>query len=106
MDKKIAPSTNYREWLLEHLSDPDQACSYLEVAIEEYEEDGVKEAFLLALRNVVNAQGGIAEIAQRTGLAREHLYTALSKKGNPRLDTVSKILHSMGFRLSVTRPPA
>ena len=75
---------------------------YLEVAIEEYEEDGDKEAFLIALRHVVKAQGGVKKIAERTGLNREHLFRMLSAKGNPRLDTIGKILHGLGFRLSVT----
>lgn len=89
----------------ESLSEPEEAQSYLEISIKEYEVDGDKEAFLLALRNVADAQGGIGELSERTGLNREHLYRALSKRGNPRLDTVGKILRGLGFRLSVERRP-
>ncbi len=96
-------SVSYQAWLLEHLKDPDEARAYLEVALEEYEEDGDKEAFLMALRNVADAQGGISTLARRTRLNREHLYRALSAKGNPRLDTIGTILHALGFRLSVER---
>jgi len=85
----------------DYLSDPEEARAYLDVAIEEYEEDGDLEAFLLALRNVADAQGGLGELAKRTGLNREHLYRALSEEGNPQLGTVDKILHGLGFRLSV-----
>lgn len=99
----MRPSRPYKEFLLEQLSDPEEARTYLEIAVEEYEEDGDKEAFLLALRNVAEAQGGIGALAERTRLNREHLYRALSKRGNPRLDTVSRILHGLGFRLSVER---
>ena len=92
---------------MEHLSDPEEARGYLEVAIEDYEEDGDKEAFLLALRDVVEAQGGIGTLARRTGLDRRHLYRALSEEGNPYLDTIGKNLHGLGFRLSVAHlePP-
>ncbi len=97
------PYIPYKDWLQEYLSDPEEARGYLEVAIEEYEEDGDTEAFLLALRNVAEAQGGLGVLAKRTGLNREHLYKALSPKGNPRLRTIGAILHGLGFRLSVVR---
>lgn len=95
------PYVEYKDWMDDYLSDPEEARAYLDVAIEEYEEDGDLEAFLLALRNVADAQGGLGELAKRTGLNREHLYRALSEEGNPQLSTVDKILHGLGFRLSV-----
>jgi probable addiction module antidote protein len=83
------------------LSDLEKARSYLDIAIKEYEKDSDLEAFLLALRKVAEAQGGLGELARRTGLNREHLYRALSEDGNPQLSTVDKILHGLGFRFSV-----
>lgn len=56
----------YEEFLRQHLSDSEEARGYLEVAIEEYEEDGDKEAFLLALRNVAEARGGIGALLYTT----------------------------------------
>ena len=85
------------------LKDPDKALHYLEVAIEEFEADGDKEHFLLALRNVTEAQGGIGALAERTEMNRQHLYRVLSKNGNPRLDKISSVLHGLGFRLSIQR---
>lgn len=104
LSKQKAVKNTHRTWgevMIEHLADPEQARLYLEVAIEEYEEDGDKAAFLIALRNVAEAQGGIRQLAQRSDLNREHLYRILSNRGNPRLDTIGKILHGLGFRLSV-----
>lgn len=54
-----------------------------------------------ALRTVADAAGGIAALAEKTGLSRETLYRTLSKKGNPRLDTLAAILAAYGLRLSV-----
>lgn len=48
----------------------------------------------------------MTELARETDLAREALYRALSKKGNPRLDTLTKVLHAAGLRLSVTTDEA
>lgn len=103
--KRARPYRTWQDYMKESLSEPEEAQSYLEISIKEYEVDGDKEAFLLALRNVADAQGGIGELSERTGLNREHLYRALSKRGNPRLDTVGKILRGLGFRLSVERRP-
>lgn len=97
----MKPSRPYHETLIEALKDPEEARAYLEVAIEEFEADGNKEHFLVALRNVTEAQGGIGALARRTRLNREHLYRVLSKNGNPRLDKIGAVLHGLGFRLSI-----
>ena len=62
----MARTRDYQEALLEALKDPEEAKVYLEVALEEYEEDNDKDAFLLALRNVAEAQGGLSALARRT----------------------------------------
>ncbi len=91
----------YEDSLKERLTDPEYARIFLDVALEEYEKDGDTKAFLLALRDVVAAQGGIAKIAEQTKLNRQNLYKALSEEGNPRLRTLGAVLHGLGFRLSV-----
>lgn len=91
----------FREYHLDKLHDLEDAKAYLSVALEEYDKDGDAEAFLLALRDVVEAQGGIAKLAETTHLNRQNLYKALSEEGNPRLSTIGAILHALGLRLSV-----
>jgi probable addiction module antidote protein len=63
--------------------------------------EGDPRAMPTALRTVADAAGGIAALADKTGLSRETLYRTLSKKGNPRLDTVAAILAAYGLQLSV-----
>ncbi len=92
---------DFRDYVKEKIQDPVEASSYLNTAIEEYEKDQDTEAFLLAIRTTAEATGGISELAKRTSLNRQHLYKTLSKKGNPRLDTLEKVLHGLGFRLSI-----
>lgn len=91
----------YEDSLRERLVDPEYARVFLDVALEEYEQDGDTEAFLLALRDVAEAQGGITKLAEQTKLNRQNLYKALSEEGNPRLKTLGAVLHELGFRLSV-----
>lgn len=97
----MKPYTKFEDWHVEKLSKPEDARAYLQIALEEYEQDHDKEAFLLAVRDVAKAQGGIGELSKRTNLNRQSLYKALSPKGNPKLDTLGTILHGLGYRLSI-----
>ncbi len=91
----------YRELIQDTMRNPQEATEYLRVSLEEYEQDGNLEAFLLALRSVVEAQGGMTEFARKTSLNRQSLYKTLSKQGNPRLQTLHTILHALGLKLSI-----
>lgn len=88
---------SYHDWLVESLKDPEEAAGYLSVALE----DGDPDVFLLALRNVAEAQGGLSKLSKKCKLNRENLYRMLSKKGNPELLSLDKLLHALGFHLSV-----
>ena len=92
---------DYSAWLNAHLQDKEAACSHLQVALDAYQNDQDKEALLLALKDVAEAQGGIGWLARETHLNREHLYYLLSGKGNPRLDTLSLIFKAFGFHLNL-----
>ncbi len=94
----MTKSKAYQEYLIESLRDPREAEAYLNAALEE--ED--PELFLLALRNVAEAQGGIAQLAEKAKLNRESLYKLLSERGNPELRSLDALLHALGFRLAVT----
>ena len=62
---------------------------------------GDRGAFLLAIRNVIGALGGMTQIARNTGLNRENLYRVLSEDGNPVLNSLEKLLKVLGLRLAV-----
>lgn len=91
----------FNDYLTESLKDPKEASAYLNVALEEYKKDNNAEAFLLALRDVAQARGGINKLAQKTKLNRQNLYRALSGKGNPQLVTLGNILNGLGFHFSI-----
>ncbi len=88
---------SYDEYLAGSLTDPAEAAAYLE-AVMEMEDTA---ALLLALRQVAKAHG-MAEVARRAEVGDKSLFKSLSENGNPTLDTVSKVLHAVGLRLSVT----
>ena len=97
-DERAMPTNKpYQPELIQSLRAPRHAAAYLNAALEE----GDPEVFLLALRNVAEAQGGIAQLADRANLNRENLYRMLSECGNPELRSVDAILHALGFRLAI-----
>ena len=58
----------YRDYLIEELSDPEEAIVYLEVSKEEYQKDGDAVAFLLALQSITEAQAGNNELVSQVYL--------------------------------------
>lgn len=99
--RKLQDLPEYQDWVIESLKNKKEAAAYLQAAMDEYQNDGNTEAFLLALRYLALAQGGMAQLSEKTHLSRETLYRTLSKKGNPRLQTLGKLLNSLGFRLMI-----
>jgi probable addiction module antidote protein len=89
------PTVDYKKRLLKDLKDIKYAAGYLTAAFEEGE-----DVFLLALRDVVQAQLGMSNLARMTKLNRENLYEMLSQNGNPRLTSVATILEKLGIELS------
>jgi probable addiction module antidote protein len=77
-------------------SEADMA-AYLQAVLDEAPADAALLAE--AIGDIARAKG-MVQLARDTGLTREGLYKALSKDGNPRLDTVLKVLHALGLKLA------
>lgn len=93
-----AAAVKYDDALTEWLrSDPEEASAYLQESFR----DGNIQVFLMALRNVTKAYGGVGKLANKTGLNREALYRALSEHGNPSLSTLTTVLGALGLRMEI-----
>ena len=79
----------------DYLDDEETIAEYISAALE----DPNPEVFLTAVRDVARARG-MAQLAKDTGLGRESLYKALTPGAKPRYDTLLKVLHAMGVKLS------
>lgn len=96
--KHEAPSEPYEVGLDERLkSSPKYALEYLNICLD----DPDPGLFLLALRDVARAYGGMAKLAKKAELNREALYQTLSKRGNPTLTSLESLLDVLGFRLKI-----
>jgi probable addiction module antidote protein len=91
----MAKSTPYQSNLIDALKDPCEAAAYLNAAIEEEDQ----AVFLLALRNVAEACGGMTILAEESKLSRERLHRTFSSHGAPEIKNLNEILHTMGLRL-------
>jgi probable addiction module antidote protein len=86
---------DYHPWLVGKLANPQTAADYLNEAMNDS-----PEMFLKALRNIAQARQ-MATVAREAGVQRESLYRTLSKRGNPRLDTLNAVLRVLGLRIAI-----
>ena len=88
----------YHDHLMEVLKDPEEAAAYLNAVLE----DGHPKMFLIALRDVAEAQGGLLRLSKKTKMSRANLYKMLCKSGHPEVQSLYKVLLAFGLSLSVS----
>ena len=94
----------YGTWdafLVEQLKEQGDVSGYLDAVIEEYQIHGNLATVQLALQYVVEAQGGIAELAKKIDIEPQILSEVLDSTKTPRIDTLRVILSALGCRLSI-----
>ncbi len=92
--KKFPPAVSHHDWLIKELrADPEEASGYLNAALEA----GDKKAFLMALRNVIEARGGMTRFAKASKINRVSLYKMLSGNGNPGFLNILLLLQHAGI---------
>ena len=88
---------DFANYLDVKLKDPNFALAYLNEALED------ERVFLLALKDVVSAQGGeMAALARDAKLNRQNLYRILSEKGNPRWASLNSLFNSLGLQVHLS----
>lgn len=91
-------STNYYDDLKESFQkNPSEAATYLEVVIEE----GDSHKLRIALRNVLEAYGGVNNLSPTAKSHYQKLDLALSNTGFPELYSLVNLLDEIGFQLAV-----
>lgn len=80
------------------LRDPEFAAEHLERCLK----NSVR-TFLIALRTVADANGGLGQLSIEASLGRESLYKSLPNDGesSPYFSTVNQILDSLGFEIAI-----
>jgi probable addiction module antidote protein len=72
-------------------------------AIADYLTDALETgdpAFVSDALGVVARARGMSDVARTAGMSRESLYRALSADGNPKFETVLRVMRALGLRFS------
>ena len=86
---------SYRDRLLESLTNPQEAASYLNAAMEDS-----PEMFLKAIKDVAQAHQ-VSNVARKAGVTRESLYRSFSERGNPTLETLRSVLRVFKLKMEI-----
>lgn len=96
MTKKLK---EFKTLFAEELRNLDYATAYLNEALA----DEDKRVFLVALKNVIEANSENKTIlAKETKVSRPTVYRMLSKTGNPRWENITSIMDAMNLQISVS----
>ena len=90
---------SHKEQLIERLKDHEYASAYLEACLDESFEVNDIGIFQLAIRYVVEAHGGMAEISSKIDVSRESFYRSLSQKGKAKFTTLINAIKACGLKI-------
>lgn len=99
MDQSLS---SYEKLIKSVRENPEYAQIFLDETMNDVANNDDKSVLLKVLRIFAEAQGGMAELSENSGINREALYRALGPSGNPTLTTLIAVLNALGFRLCVT----
>jgi DNA-binding phage protein len=89
------------EYLIEVLADRDEAIGHLEAILEDYQIFQNSAVVRDSLRIVVEAQGGVSELAKQTDMDPQVLSKVLSNSDIPLIDALGTVLGALGCQLSI-----
>jgi len=79
-----------------------EADADIQAFLDEVAATGNASDFLHALNTAAKAKG-MSVVAEQAGVTRASLYKSLAPGGNPRFETISRIVEGFGCHLSVSR---
>lgn len=93
--------SDFNDFILEQLKDENFQKEYMNESLAEYLEDGNFNAFFRALENVIKSRDSISSFCLKAGIDRALLYDIFAGKRVPRVDTLAKIMKTLGYSLKV-----
>ena len=93
--------TELNEFIIEQLKDEEFQKEYMNESLAEYINDGDFNAFFRSLELVIKSRDSISGFCEKAGIDRAMLYQIFNGERVPRLDTLAKILKTLGYNLKV-----
>ena len=91
----------WRECLIEQIADRKSAIAYLQAILEDYQIYKNPAVVQRSLRTVVEAQGGVVELAKQVDMDPQVLSKMLSNEDGPLIDALGVVLKTLGYQLSI-----
>lgn len=91
----------WRECLIEQLADRKSAIAYLQAILEDYQIYKNRAVVRRSLLTVVEAQGGISELAKQGNMDPQILSKVISNDDIPLIEALGIVLKALGYQLSI-----
>ena len=92
----------WHAFMVEQLKEQEEVRGFLDAVMEEYQIHGNLAIIQLALQYVVEAQGGISELAKKIDIEPHVLSEVLDRTKAPKIDTLRTVLIALGCHPSIT----
>src|SRR5574344_193702 len=99
--QKVRKMSDFKEFVVEQLKDEEFQKEYMNESLAQYIQDGDFNAFFRSLEAVIKSRDSISGFCQKAGIDRALLYDIFSGNRVPRVDTLAKILKTLGYNLKV-----
>jgi len=83
--------------VLDYLKTEEDITEYLNVVLEE----GDYQFLPVALADIARARKAMTKAAKAAGVSRTSLYQSLSENGRPSFETIAKVAHTLGYRITL-----
>jgi probable addiction module antidote protein len=77
-----------------YIREPEDVVDFFNDALE-----SGNSPYIASVLGTIARSEGMSKIAEKTGVNRQALYTALSENGNPTLETLLKVMSALGIKL-------
>ncbi len=93
--------SDLNDFILEQLKDEEFQKEYMNQTLAEYIEDGNFNAFFRSLELVIKSRDTISGFCEKAGIDRALLYDVFKGERVPKVDTLAKILKTLGYSLKI-----
>ena len=93
--------TELNDFIIEQLKDEKFQKEYMNESLAEYINDGDFNAFFRSLELVIKSRDSISGFCEKAGIDRAMLYQIFRGKRVPKVDTLAKILKTLGYNLKI-----
>lgn len=97
MKSKIMPEYSTLDYLKD---DMELQKEYISELLNEYLNDNNADAFLSALKPLIQLNGSISDFAKKSGINRTYFYKLFKKEITPEFPTIILIIKSLGFDIN------